>query len=54
MTTKVEKITSLKTLTEALRNVKPVKRFDAKKHLGKVKWLEDPVEYQNRLRNEWQ
>jgi len=53
MTTKVKKIGSAKSLTDALNKVKPVKRFDAKKHLGKVKWNEDPLEYQKRIRDEW-
>jgi hypothetical protein len=53
MTTEIKKIRSVKTLKEALDKVKPVKRFDANKHLGKVKWGEDPLEYQKRIRDEW-
>lgn len=53
MTLKVKKIHSAKILTDALNKVKPVKRFNAKRHLGKVKWDEDPLEYQKRLRDEW-
>ena len=49
----IKKIRSAKTLTEALSKVKPAKRFDAKKHLGKVKWDENPLEFQKKLRNEW-
>ena len=53
MTIIIKKIRSAKTLTDALNKVKPVKCFDANKHLGKVKWDEDPLKFQKRLRNEW-
>jgi len=53
MTTIIKRIRSAKTLTDALNKVKPVKCFDAKRHLGKVKWDEDPLEFQKRIRNEW-
>lgn len=53
MTIEVNKIRSAKSLTAALSKVKRVKRFDAKKHLGKVIWSEDPLEYQKRVRDEW-
>jgi hypothetical protein len=53
MTTEIIKIRSAKTLADALTKVKPVKRFNANKHLGKVKWNEDPLEYQKRIRDEW-
>ncbi len=53
MTIKVNKIRSAKSLTAALNKVKPVKRFDAKKHFGKINWGEEPLEYQKRIRNEW-
>lgn len=29
------------------------KKLDARKHLGKVKWDEDALEYQNRQRQTW-
>jgi hypothetical protein len=53
MTSNVKKISSPKNLTEALKRVKPVKTLDAKKHLGKVRWPENPLEYQKRIRDEW-
>jgi len=53
MNTKIEKIRTVKTLTDALKKVKPGKRFNAEKHLGKVKWNEDPLEFQKRIRDEW-
>jgi len=51
MTIKVKKIRSAKSLAVALNKVKSVKRFNAKKHPGKVKWNEDPLEYQKRIRD---
>jgi hypothetical protein len=32
---------------------KPVKIISAKKHLGKVKWGQDALDYQKQKRNEW-
>ena len=42
-----------KKLNEAIRKMKHTKKLDAKRHLGKVKWNEDALEFQERLRNEW-
>lgn len=53
MTLEVKKIRTAKTLSEALNKVKPVKRFDAQRHVGKVNWEEDALEYQKRIRDEW-
>jgi hypothetical protein len=53
MAVKVKKIRTAKSLTVALNKVKSVKRFDASKHLGKVKWDEEPLKYQKRIRDEW-
>jgi hypothetical protein len=53
MSTEIKKIGSAKTLADALNKVKPVKRFNANKHLGKVKWNEEPLEFQKRIRDEW-
>jgi len=53
MTSNVKKISTPQNLTEALKKVKPVKFLDAKKHLGKVKWHKDPLEYQKQIRNDW-
>ena len=53
MSVNVRKIRSAKSLTDALKKVKPVKPFDSQKHLGKIDWGENPVEYQKRIRNEW-
>lgn len=32
---------------------KPIKKFNIDDHFGKVKWNEDPMEFQKRMRNEW-
>jgi len=53
MNTEIKKIRTVKTLTDALRKIKPGKCFNADKHLGKVKWNEDPLEFQKRIRDEW-
>jgi len=44
---------SKKKLNEVLRKIKHTKKLDAKLHLGKVKWNEDALAYQKRLRDEW-
>ena len=42
-----------KELDEALRKIKHSRKFNASLHLGKVKWGEDALAYQKRLRNDW-
>jgi len=42
-----------KNMNEVLKKIKPVKKFKAQKHLGKVKWNTDPLEFQKALRDEW-
>ena len=42
----------MKILNEILRKIKHTKKLNAKRHLGKVKWAEDALEYQKRLRDE--
>lgn len=49
----VKKGMSKKKLNEALGNWKRTKKLDAKRHLGKVKWEEDALEFQKRLRDAW-
>jgi len=53
MVIKLKKNTTSKQLNEKLLNRKPAKVIQAKKHLGKVNWGEDPLAYQKRKRNEW-
>lgn len=42
-----------KKLDEALKKLKPSKAFKASHFKGKVKWDEDPLAYQKRIRSEW-
>jgi hypothetical protein len=36
-----------------LLRLKPQKTFQAKRFLGKLKWGEDALQYQKKLRDEW-
>ena len=40
-------------INKLISNIKPAKIFVSEKFAGKIKWDEDPLEYQKRLRNEW-
>jgi len=40
-------------ISTCFRKFKHSKKFDAKRHLGKVKWNEDALSYQKRIRGEW-
>jgi hypothetical protein len=53
MTYILKKTASKKELTEILKKLKSGKPFNAKKHLGKLKLDIDGVEYQRKLRDEW-
>ena len=53
MTITVKKGISKKKLNEVLRKMKHTKKLNAKRHLGKVKWGKDALEYQKKLRDEW-
>jgi hypothetical protein len=37
-----------------LADLKPRKVFQSKKFLGKLKWGEEALQYQKRLRDEWE
>lgn len=49
----VKKGMSKEKLNDVLRKLKLTKKLDAKRHLGKVKWDEDALAYQKKLRDEW-
>ena len=49
----IKKDTNNQEIDELLLNLKPRKQFYSKQFLGKVKWGEDALEYQKRIRNEW-
>jgi hypothetical protein len=43
-----------KNLSVALDNMKQGKRFDAKKHAGRIKLVKRPLEIQKAMRDEWE
>jgi len=49
----LEKRYDKKKIDKLIEDLKPVKVFDAKKFAGKIKWEEDPSEFQKQIRNEW-
>ena len=49
----VKKGMDKKRLDEILKKLKQTKKLDAKRHLGKVKWGEDALSYQKKIRDEW-
>ena len=53
MLLEITKKTGLSKVNAALKMLKPGKQFNAKKHCGKVKWEEDGLSYQKKLRDEW-
>ena len=53
MIIKANKFRDKKKFDEALKKIKPAKSFKASNHLGKFKWNEDALEYQKRIRGEW-
>ncbi len=40
-------------LNDALRRIEHPKRFNSSAYLGKIKWNEDALLYQKRIRSEW-
>lgn len=50
MTVVVKKGISRSKFDEILKKLKRKKRFDYKRHLGKVKWNKDPLEFQKEVR----
>lgn len=53
MTVTIKKGVSKKKLDEILQRIKHTKKLHAHRHLGKVKWGVDALEYQKKLRDEW-
>jgi len=49
----IKKDTNNQEIDELLLNLKPRKQFSSKQFLGKIKWGEDALEYQKKIRNEW-
>ena len=50
----INKDTDFQEVDKLLSNLKSRKAFKSKKFLGKIKWGEDALAYQKRLRNEWE
>jgi hypothetical protein len=40
-------------INKLISELKPSKVFESAKFAGKIKWNEEPLEYQKRVRNEW-
>jgi len=53
MIIKTNKYKNKRKFDEALKKMKPNKLFKTHRHVGKVKWNEDGLEYQKRIRGEW-
>ncbi|GHV09926.1 hypothetical protein FACS1894162_1760 [Bacteroidia bacterium] len=49
----IEKKYNQQKINKLMGEFKPVKIFDASKFAGKIEWGEEPLEYQKRIRNEW-
>ena len=53
MVIEIKKAMSKAEIQRALDRIPNRKKLNAKQFLGTVKWPEDPVAYQKRLRDEW-
>jgi hypothetical protein len=51
---RINKNTSPEEIEKIFLSFKPQKPFNSEMFLGKVKWGEDGLEYQKRMRNEWE
>ena len=49
----IKKDTNIQEVNKILSGLQPRKTFKSKRFLGKIKWGEDALQYQKRLRNEW-
>jgi hypothetical protein len=49
----VEKQVDKRKINQQIKNIKPSKVFVSEKFAGKINWNEEPLEYQQRVRNEW-
>jgi len=49
----IKKDTNNQEIYKMLLRMKPRKQFPSKQFLGKIKWGEDALEYQKRVRDEW-
>ena len=49
----IKKDTNNQEIDKILLSLKPRKQFSSKQFLGKIKWGEDALEYQKKIRDEW-
>jgi hypothetical protein len=49
----IKKDTNIQEVNRMLSDLQPRKIFKSEKFLGKIKWGEDALQYQKRMRNEW-
>jgi len=49
----IKKDTKHQDIDKIILSLKPRKQFSSKQFLGKIKWGEDALEYQKRIRDEW-
>ena len=49
----INRTSGIQQADKLLSRLKPQKTFQAKRFLGKVKWGEDALQYQKKLRDEW-
>jgi len=49
----LKKDTKNQEIDKILLSLKPRKQFSSKQFLGKIKWGEDAMEYQKKIRDEW-
>jgi len=53
MVIEIERKQTKHQINKMLGQITPQKLFDANRFAGQVKWEEDPLQYQKRIRNEW-
>lgn len=49
----IDKSMKNKDIEKLLQHLKPSKLFPSNRFVGKIKWNEDALSYQKRLRDEW-
>ena len=53
MIIRINEDTNFQELDKQLSSLRSRKSFRSKDFLGKIKWGEDALEYQKKMRNEW-
>lgn len=52
MTIKLSNTATKSEIADQLKQLKPAKKLDIGKYVGKLKWGQDPLDYQRQLRDE--